>query len=198
MGPLNKPKKIQKVAGKQTFKKLPVSIYKGAVRNLLPDRNHPLDANGFLLYSLAAVCNEDVFWLKAVDPTMDSAVWVCCRSGSGSREMWTHSGMVTVPPSKSAMITSNWKTTYPHVQLQQNTQADLKSIYHLHQGLLVTEWWDACVTAGRSWGISVWWETIRTQLDIYLRCSSVFFLSSWCADCNYWYHNLQSLYRDWS
>ena len=40
---------------------------------------------------------------------MDRAVWVCCRRGSGNREMWTHSGIVTVPPSKSAMITSNWK-----------------------------------------------------------------------------------------
>ena len=40
--------------------------------------------------------------------TMERAVWVCCRRGSGSREMWTHSGMVTVPPSRSAMITSNW------------------------------------------------------------------------------------------
>lgn len=42
-----------------------------------------------------------------VRPTMDRAVWVCCSSGSGSREMCTHSGMVTVPPSRSAMITSS-------------------------------------------------------------------------------------------
>lgn len=44
--------------------------------------------------------------------TMERAVWVCCRRGSGSREMWTHSGMVTVPPSRSAMITSNCRTTH--------------------------------------------------------------------------------------
>lgn len=43
---------------------------------------------------------------------MESTVWVCWRSGSGSREMWTHSGIVTVPPSRSAMITSNWKHTH--------------------------------------------------------------------------------------
>jgi hypothetical protein len=42
--------------------------------------------------------------------TMERAVWVCCKRGSGSREMWTHSGMVTVPPSRSAMITSNCRT----------------------------------------------------------------------------------------
>lgn len=38
---------------------------------------------------------------------MEMAVCVWWRSGSGSRDMWTHSGMVTVPPSRSAMITSS-------------------------------------------------------------------------------------------
>lgn len=180
MGPLNEHKKNPKA-----FKKLPgISVHKGAVRNLLHDRNHPLDANGFLLYSLAVVCYEDVFWLKAVAPTMDSAVWVCCRSGSGSRETWTHSGMVTVPPSKSAMITSNWKTTHHTSRYEQHISSLSRAACYRIIG---------CI--GRSWGISVWNQNTAGHFHQMLIS---LFLPSWCADSNYYYQILQSLYRDWS
>lgn len=40
--------------------------------------------------------------------TRDSAVCVWCNRGSGSRDKWMHSGIFIVPPSRSAMMTSNW------------------------------------------------------------------------------------------
>lgn len=40
--------------------------------------------------------------------TTDRAAWVCCNTGSGSTDKWMHSGIFIVPPSKSAIITSNW------------------------------------------------------------------------------------------
>lgn len=39
--------------------------------------------------------------------TMERASRVCWSSGSGSREMCTHSGTFTVPPSRSAITTSS-------------------------------------------------------------------------------------------
>lgn len=157
--------------GKQTFEKLPgISIHKGAVRNVLHDRNHPLDANGFLLYSLAVVCNEDVFWLKADDPTMDSAVWVCCRSGSGSRETWTHSGMVTVPPSKSAMITSNWKTTYHTSWYEQHISSLSRAACYRIIGCM-------CHHRQKLRHLSVMGDNQNPAGH---------FLPSWRADCNYY------------
>lgn len=41
--------------------------------------------------------------------TMERASRVCWSSGSGSREMCTHSGTFTVPPSRSAITTSSCK-----------------------------------------------------------------------------------------
>lgn len=46
---------------------------------------------------------------KAAALTMERASRVCWSSGSGSREICTHSGTVTVPPSRSAITTSSWK-----------------------------------------------------------------------------------------
>lgn len=40
---------------------------------------------------------------------MDSAFWVLCNRGSGSWERCIHSGILIVPPSRSAMITSSCK-----------------------------------------------------------------------------------------
>lgn len=46
---------------------------------------------------------------KAAALTMERASRVCWSKGSGSREICTHSGTFTVPPSRSAITTSSWK-----------------------------------------------------------------------------------------
>lgn len=39
--------------------------------------------------------------------TRDRVDCVWCNKGSGSKDRWIHSGIFIVPPSRSAMITSN-------------------------------------------------------------------------------------------
>lgn len=76
---------------------------------------------------------------------MERAVWVCCSSGSGSSEMWTHSGMVTVPPSRSAMITSSYEEKNHFIPLDWITcSCDLKcnkyTLNRKSQSYLVMNW----------------------------------------------------------
>lgn len=61
-----------------------------------PRRSHPADRE------------------KAAALTMERASRVCWSSGSGSREICTHSGTFTVPPSRSAITTSSWKQQDRH------------------------------------------------------------------------------------
>lgn len=51
-------------------------------------------------------CFYRKFYTKA-GFTTDRAAWVCCNTGSGSTDKWMHSGIFIVPPSKSAIMTSN-------------------------------------------------------------------------------------------
>lgn len=111
---------------KTILQELPgIWTHKAPLGNLLLGRNHPLDVNETSQYSLV-VCVMGVF--RAL--TMESTVWVCWRSGSGSREMWTHSGMVTVPPSRSAMITSNWKTHVNTLFISETSDKKYSSMTH--------------------------------------------------------------------
>lgn len=61
----------------------------------------------FNFFLLTLICHHIVYACVFVF-TMDRAVCVWCNTGSGSMDKWMHSGIFIVPPSRSAIITSNW------------------------------------------------------------------------------------------